>query len=85
VFPGVPNELVVQAADLRGIAISAGAACASGSTEPSPVLTAMGDPDAGSGIRISQGPQTSMQDIDALLAVLAEVIPALGGLDEVDA
>lgn len=39
---GAPGEVMVQALDLEGIAISMGAACHSGSITPSHVLTAMG-------------------------------------------
>ena len=39
---GAPGEVMVQALDLEGIAISMGAACHSGSISPSHVLTAMG-------------------------------------------
>lgn len=81
VFSEVPSELLVQALDLRGIAVSAGAACASGSTEPSPVLVAMGDPGASSSIRISQGPDTCPVDLESVLEALAEIVPALSGLD----
>ena len=43
-FLGVEGETLVIEADAAGFAISAGAACSSGSTEPSHVLTAMGVP-----------------------------------------
>ncbi len=41
-FPGIDGEAIVQALDLKGIAVSGGSACASGSVSPSQVLTAMG-------------------------------------------
>ena len=77
VFPGLPGETLVQGLDLRGIAVSSGAACASGSSEPSPVLVAMGDPDPGSAVRISLGPGTAEADIDALIAALPAVVAAV--------
>src|SRR5262249_17464348 len=43
-FPGLRSDHMLMALDARGIAVSAGAACASGSVEPSPVLSAMGVP-----------------------------------------
>ena len=81
VLPVGPSELVVQALDLRGIAVSAGAACASGSQEPSPVLTAMGDVHPDRSLRVSLGPESTRADVDALLGALAEVLPALADLE----
>jgi cysteine desulfurase len=78
VFGDLRGETVVQALDLRGIAVSSGAACASGSVGPSPVLRAIGDPNPRGGVRISLGPLSSEGDIDAVLIALGEVIPALG-------
>ena len=49
-FAGVAGEVLLQALDLEGVSVSAGAACHSGSIEPSKVLLAMGrTPDAGAG------------------------------------
>jgi len=81
VLPVGPSELVVQALDLRDVAVSAGAACASGSQEPSPVLTAMGKLHPDRGLRISMGPTSTADDVDALLAALASVLPGLADLD----
>jgi cysteine desulfurase len=77
VFPGVVGELLVQALDLRGIAVSSGAACASGSAEPSPVLRAMGHAHPASAVRVSQGPHTTTDELDELLTALAELLPLL--------
>jgi cysteine desulfurase len=65
---------MVIALDLKGLAISTGAACSSGAIEPSHVLTAMGlSPErARASIRFSLGKQTTSDDIDFAL----ELIPA---------
>ncbi|MBX2797981.1 MAG: aminotransferase class V-fold PLP-dependent enzyme [Myxococcales bacterium] len=76
VFGDLPAEALVQALDLQGVAVSAGAACASGSVEPSPVLTAMGDPNPSGGVRISLGATTTTEDVRRLLDVLPRVIEA---------
>jgi cysteine desulfurase len=41
-FPGLDRQALVMALDLAGVACSTGSACASGSSEPSPTLVAMG-------------------------------------------
>ncbi len=43
-FPGVDRQALLMALDLAGVCCSAGSACASGSSEPSSVLRAMGLP-----------------------------------------
>jgi len=75
-FSGAPGQLVAIGLDLEGICVSTGAACTSGSLEPSPVLLALGaGPDvAGEGVRISLGWTTTESDVDALLAVLPGVV-----------
>ncbi len=80
VLPVGPSELVVQGLDLQGIAVSAGAACASGSQEPSPVLLAMGEAHPNHGLRVSLGPNTGQADVDALLSALGELLPRLDAL-----
>jgi cysteine desulfurase len=56
-FPGARGDILVMALDLRGIAVSAGSACASGSVKPSDVLLAMGRTaeEAVSALRFSVG------------------------------
>lgn len=68
--PGRTAETLVAALDLAGIAVSAGAACSSGKVQASPVLAAMGLPreTARGAIRISIGPATTAEDIDAFVA-----------------
>ena len=41
-FPGLDRQALLMALDLAGVACSTGSACASGSSEPSPTLVAMG-------------------------------------------
>jgi cysteine desulfurase len=77
VFPGVRGDAVVQALDLRGVAVSSGAACASGSTGASPVLRALGHPEPAGGVRITLGPDTDDGAIDAVVAVLPGVLEAI--------
>lgn len=77
VFPGLEGEAVVQALDLRGIAISAGAACASGSAEPSAWLSAVGEVNVRGACRISLGPTTTDAEVDQLIGAIEPVIQAL--------
>ncbi|MEX1224349.1 MAG: cysteine desulfurase family protein [Pirellulales bacterium] len=65
-FPGVDRQALVMALDLAGVACSTGSACASGSSEPSSVLIAMGCSPAvleGS-IRLSLGGFTTAAEVD---------------------
>jgi cysteine desulfurase len=75
-FSGTDEESVILALDLEGIAVSAGAACTSGSLERSHVLEAMGrKPDVdGAAIRFSLGAGTTEAEIDHLLDLLPAVV-----------
>jgi cysteine desulfurase len=77
VFPGLLGEDVVIGLDLEGVAVSAGAACASGSQGPSPALVAMGDPAPRGLVRFSLGPGTSAAEVEAALAATARVVERL--------
>jgi len=68
-MPGVPADLQLMAFDLKGIAVSAGAACSSGTMKTSHVLRAMGvsDEEARSAIRVSMGWKTQEQEIDTFI------------------
>ena len=70
-FDGVAGELLMQALDLEGVAVSTGAACSSGSLEPSPVLRAIEFPE---GIRVSLGAGNTAEEIDRLLAILPALL-----------
>lgn len=67
-LPGLSARTAVMALDLAGVAVSAGAACSSGTVAPSHVLLAMGaGPLAQSAIRISLGWNSQKSDIDRLI------------------
>ncbi len=72
---GAPGEVMVQALDLEGIAISMGAACHSGSISPSHVLVAMGltPEQTRSSLRLSVGQDLSAQDITTAAERIADV------------
>jgi cysteine desulfurase len=75
-FPGVDGHDLLVALDLEGIAVSTGAACHAGASEPSHVILAMGrakDVAAGS-IRFSLGWETTDDEIDQVLGVLPELV-----------
>ena len=77
-FPGARSDHLLLALDSRGLAASAGAACASGGVEPSPVLKAMGVPRelAICAIRFSLGRTTTGDDVARALAIVAESVKA---------
>jgi cysteine desulfurase len=81
-FEGVEGEGLVISLDLKGIACSTGAACSSGSLEPSHVLAAIGKnrEQARSTVRFSLGRTTTEEDIEYTLAVLPGVIARLRSL-----
>jgi cysteine desulfurase len=78
-FPGVDRQALQLALDMRGIACSTGSACASGSSQPSHVLTAMGLNEAQikGGIRFSLSCETTADEIDQVIEVLCSILPAL--------
>jgi cysteine desulfurase len=73
---GASGEVLVQALDLEGIAVSTGAACASGSVHPSHVLEAMGRSAAAAraSLRLSVGHGVDEAAIDRVLAVLPDLV-----------
>jgi cysteine desulfurase len=75
-YRNVESESIVLGLDLKGIAVSAGSACTAGSVEPSHVLVAMGVPlDWAMGaVRSSLGRSTTAEDVDYVVASVAEVV-----------
>ena len=81
-FPGAGGEALLIALDLQGIACSTGAACSSGSTEPSHVLLAAGlsHDDARSSLRFSLGRPTTVGEIDRAIEVIPAVVARIRAL-----
>jgi cysteine desulfurase len=84
-FDHIEGEAMVIALDLKGLAVSTGAACSSGAIEPSHVLTAMGLPPerARASIRFSLGKQNTHDDVQFALSVVPETIAWLRELSPV--
>jgi cysteine desulfurase len=84
-FDHIEGEAMVISLDLKGLAVSTGAACSSGAIEPSHVLTAMGlrADRARASIRFSLGKQNSAEDIDFALALVPEAVARLRELSPV--
>jgi cysteine desulfurase len=78
-FDDIEGESLVIALDLKGLALSTGAACSSGAIEPSHVLIAMGlrPEQARASIRFSLGKQTTEKDIDFAIQLLPETVARL--------
>ena len=76
-FPNIANETMLALLDSRGICASGGAACSSGSLEPSHVLMSMaGDKNrARQSIRFTLSKYTTRDDLDYVLESLGEIIP----------
>lgn len=75
-FPKKDAETILLALDFHGVAASAGSACASGSLEPSHVLVAIGLSltDARASVRFSLGRKTTLEEIDAVVETLGQII-----------
>jgi len=71
-FDGVDGEALVISLDLRGFAVSTGAACSSGALAPSHVLTAIGlsSDRARASMRFSLGHSNTVEQVDALADAL---------------
>ncbi|MFZ2085162.1 MAG: IscS subfamily cysteine desulfurase [Candidatus Sulfotelmatobacter sp.] len=84
-FDHIEGEAMVISLDLKGLAVSTGAACSSGAIEPSHVLTAMGlrVDRARASIRFSLGKQNTAEDIDFALVLVPEAVARLRELSPV--
>ena len=84
-FDCIEGEALVIALDLKGLAVSTGAACSSGAIEPSHVLTAMGmAPERARGsLRFSLGKQNTSEDIEFALSLILPTVARLRELSPI--
>lgn len=80
-FAGARGDNLVMALDIAGVAASTGAACTSGSVNPSAVLLALGYPvdQAREAIRFSLGRTTTAKEIEQVLALLPVIVDRARG------
>ena len=78
-FSGIHRQEFLMSADMHGLAISTGSACASGSSDPSPVLQAMDLPNdvIDGSIRISLSAQTTAAEIDLAIERILKITSSL--------
>lgn len=78
-FPGIEAEAVLLGLSEQGVCASAGAACSSGSLDPSPVLLAMGidEPVAHGSVRFSLSRFTTQDEIDRAIPIIQRVVNRL--------
>jgi cysteine desulfurase len=84
-FDYIEGEALVIALDLKGLAVSTGAACSSGAIEPSHVLTAMGLPPeiARASLRFSLGKLNSSDDVEFATSLVPGIVARLRQLSPV--
>jgi cysteine desulfurase len=84
VIEGVDGDTLLMSLDLKGFSVSTGAACSSGSPEPSPVLLAMGlsKAEAQSSLRISVGWTNTEAEVLLFVDTLSEVVSKLREMTE---
>ena len=83
-FKDADGESVLLSLDLHGISASSGAACESGSIEPSHVIEALNQPPeySQSSIRFTLGRWTTRSEIDTTVSVLADIVERVRSLEE---
>lgn len=84
VVEGIESSLLIMHLDINGIAASSGSACKTGSPEPSQTLLAMGytKREAIGGLRLTVGRQTTTEDVEYTVEVLAKSVEKLYRLQE---
>ena len=81
-FSFIDGEAMLIMLDMKGICASAGSACASGSTDPSHVLLAIGQPPelAHGSLRLTLGPENTREEIDYTVEQLKQITEQLRGM-----
>src|SRR5256886_12540378 len=84
-FDHIEGEALIIALDLKGLAVSTGAACSSGALEPSHVLMAMGlaSERARASVRFSLGKLNTAEDVDFALSLIPPTVARLRELSPV--
>ena len=78
-FEGIEGEGLLLMLDDKGICASSGSACTSGSLDPSHVLLAIGRPHeiAHGSLRLTLSPEHTAEEMDYIIASVAEVVHTL--------
>ena len=78
-FEGIEGESLLLLLDDKGICVSSGSACTSGSLDPSHVLLAIGRPHevAHGSLRISLGEDATQEQVDYIIQSVTEVVTYL--------
>lgn len=78
-FSFVEGESLMLMLDTKGVAVSTGSACSSGSLEPSHVLTALNIPpvEIHGNLRITLGRENTMEEVDYVVENLVEIVDKL--------
>jgi cysteine desulfurase len=86
VIDGIDGETLLMSLDVKGFAVSTGAACSSGSPEPSPTLLAMGltRTEAQSSLRVSLGWENTSSEIESFIETLIKIVTHLRALKNTD-
>lgn len=86
VIKGCDGETLLVSLDIKGFAVSTGAACSSGSPEPSPTLLALGlsAAEAQNSLRVSLGWMTTKEDIDLFISELVQIVIRLRSLSNTE-
>jgi cysteine desulfurase len=83
---GIDGDTMLMSLDMKGISISTGSACSSGSPDPSPVLMAMGfnREEAQTSLRISIGWDSEEYELDSTIEAICEVVHKLRNLRQIE-
>nr|BFD62940.1 cysteine desulfurase NifS [Bdellovibrio sp. HM001]BFD66800.1 cysteine desulfurase NifS [Bdellovibrio sp. HAGR004] len=84
ILKGADGETMLMSLDIKGFAVSTGAACSSGNPEPSPVLLAMGlsRGEAQNSLRVSLGWESTLSEVDLFVDTLKTVVDRLRSLND---
>lgn len=86
-FSFVESESLLLELDMKGVAVSSGSACTSGTGQPSHVLLAMGIPHeiCRGALRFSLGKENTDEEIDYVLKILPEVVERIRAMSPLSA